>query len=203
MCVGPLGPPRPRRLRANCMRRLHLGAAGGGPWGFWVETRGHPALASSARVVSNLMTQARLPALGAINPCPRPLPLQGGTVLSVIIASLIGSFSLGLASPLLQTFSKGAAAAGRLFSVMERAPGIDASKPGLEPLRVEGAIELKNISFAYVSQSIGVGLCIRGVIKAVYLAMCGQGVIPETLTTCAWDTVLLTRRVPSRPALMC
>jgi ABC-type multidrug transport system fused ATPase/permease subunit len=76
---------------------------------------------------------------------------QGGVVLSVIIASLIGSFSLGLAGPLLQTFSKGAAAAGRLFSVMERAPAIDAGAPGLEPPRTEGTIELKGVSFAYVS----------------------------------------------------
>ncbi|GBF96721.1 ABC transporter B family-like [Raphidocelis subcapitata] len=74
----------------------------------------------------------------------------GGEVVSVIIASLIGSFSLGLGAPVLQNFTKGQAAAGRLRAVRDRAPAIDAAAPGLEPAGgARGEIELRRVAFAY------------------------------------------------------
>lgn len=55
------------------------------------------------------------------------------------------------AGPLLTQFSKGMSAGSRMFAIMQRAPKIDAAAPGLEPAAVKGEIELKNVTFAYVS----------------------------------------------------
>lgn len=41
----------------------------------------------------------------------------GGDVLNVLVAALIGGFSLGQAVPTLGTFAKGCAAGARLFAV--------------------------------------------------------------------------------------
>lgn len=54
--------------------------------------------------------------------------MTGGGVLNVLFAALLGSFSLGLAAPVMQNFSKGASAGVRLFAVIKRKPTIDAGK---------------------------------------------------------------------------
>jgi hypothetical protein len=52
--------------------------------------------------------------------------MTGGGVLNVLFAALLGSFSLGLAAPIVANFSKGASAGARLFAVIQRTPAIDA-----------------------------------------------------------------------------
>lgn len=73
----------------------------------------------------------------------------GGQVLAVLIASLLGSFSLGLAAPILQKFANAASASGRMFSVIDRVPAIDPEAVGEAPESVRGDIELRSVKFAY------------------------------------------------------
>ncbi|GIL71759.1 hypothetical protein Vretimale_808 [Volvox reticuliferus] len=53
----------------------------------------------------------------------------GGTVLQVLVATLMGGFSLGQAAPNLAYFAKGRAAGGRMFWVIERVPDIGDDSP--------------------------------------------------------------------------
>lgn len=65
---------------------------------------------------------------------------------------IAGSISLGLASTSLGAFATARAAGGRLFAMMAREPLVDTdAKGGLEPELVQGAVELRGVSFAYVS----------------------------------------------------
>lgn len=48
----------------------------------------------------------------------------GGKVLQVLVATLMGGFSLGQAAPNLAYFAKGRAAGGRMFRVIDRVPAI-------------------------------------------------------------------------------
>uniref|UniRef100_A0A7S0R4U3 ATP-binding cassette transporter n=1 Tax=Chlamydomonas leiostraca TaxID=1034604 RepID=A0A7S0R4U3_9CHLO len=50
--------------------------------------------------------------------------MEGGTVLAVLIATLMASFALGQASPNFQFFSRGRVAGARLFGVLQRVPGM-------------------------------------------------------------------------------
>ncbi|GIL45935.1 hypothetical protein Vafri_3054 [Volvox africanus] len=105
---------------------------------------------------------------------------SGGTVLMVLVSTLMGGFSLGQAAPNLAYFAKGCAAGGRMFSVIERVPviGDDSSPAGatgksgskkqradggntgadaaalvlLNGAPVRGEIELRNVDFAYPSR---------------------------------------------------
>ncbi len=43
----------------------------------------------------------------------------------VLLAVLLGGFSLGQAAPIFETFSKGCAAAANIFRVIDRVPAID------------------------------------------------------------------------------
>lgn len=56
------------------------------------------------------------------------------------------------AGPLLQQFSKGMSAGGRMFAIMARRPTIDTDAPGESPGDVRGEIELRGVTFAYVSK---------------------------------------------------
>lgn len=74
----------------------------------------------------------------------------GGQVLNVIISVLAGSMSLGQASPCLNAFAAGRAAAFKMFETIDRKPAIDAydtSGKILEDIR--GDIELKDVHFSY------------------------------------------------------
>lgn len=76
---------------------------------------------------------------------------NGGTVVNVLFAAILGAFSLAGALPLLQTFSRGQEAASRLYAVLDREPLI--SLEGGDTLdSVMGRIELKSVAFAYPSQ---------------------------------------------------
>ncbi|KAL4352496.1 hypothetical protein GQ457_06G030810 [Hibiscus cannabinus] len=74
----------------------------------------------------------------------------GGQVLNVIMAILIGSMSLGQASPCMTAFAAGQAAAFKMFETIEREPKIDSydtSGKVLEDIR--GDVELRDIYFSY------------------------------------------------------
>ncbi|KAG2490598.1 hypothetical protein HYH03_010991 [Edaphochlamys debaryana] len=53
----------------------------------------------------------------------------GGTVLQVLVATLMGGFSLGQAAPNLQYFAKGRMAGARMFAVIDRKPAISDEDP--------------------------------------------------------------------------
>ncbi|XP_020267245.1 ABC transporter B family member 4-like isoform X1 [Asparagus officinalis] len=74
----------------------------------------------------------------------------GADVISVIFAVLIGSFSLGQASPCITAFAAGRAAAYKMFETINRKPEIDASDPkGKKPDGFRGDIEFKDVYFSY------------------------------------------------------
>ncbi|KAL6755759.1 MDR-like ABC transporter [Haematococcus lacustris] len=74
----------------------------------------------------------------------------GGQVLQVFTAALVGGFSIGQASPVLEVFAKGRVAGGKLYAVINRIPEIDPDNTSGRILdKVEGTIELRNVSFAY------------------------------------------------------
>ncbi|KAJ6343832.1 hypothetical protein OIU76_005556 [Salix suchowensis] len=74
----------------------------------------------------------------------------GGEVISVIVAVLIGSMSLGQASPSMSAFAAGRAAAYKMFETINRQPEIDAyDKRGKVLDDIHGDIELRDVYFSY------------------------------------------------------
>ncbi|KAL9325737.1 hypothetical protein ACSQ67_006382 [Phaseolus vulgaris] len=74
----------------------------------------------------------------------------GGEVVTVIMAVLIGSMSLGQASPSLSAFSAGQAAAFKMFETIKRKPEIDAyGATGRQIDDICGDIELREVCFSY------------------------------------------------------
>ncbi|KAK9733051.1 hypothetical protein RND81_04G040300 [Saponaria officinalis] len=74
----------------------------------------------------------------------------GGDVISVIIAVLTGSMSLGQASPSMSAFAAGQAAAYKMFETINRKPEIDPYDPSGKILDdIHGDIELRDIYFSY------------------------------------------------------
>lgn len=82
--------------------------------------------------------------------------MSGGDVLAVMMAALLGAYSLGQAAPLLQYFFAGRAAAGRLTALDSIQPEIDVSAPGAKLTRVEGELQLQSVSFEYPSTRVPV-----------------------------------------------
>eukprot|EP00850_Spirogloea_muscicola_P001069 SM000004S14939 [mRNA] locus=s4:296552:303781:- [translate_table: standard] len=75
---------------------------------------------------------------------------NGGQVLSVLFSVIIGGMSLGQASPSLAAFAAGQVAAYKMYAVIDRKPPIDVEdESGLTPPDMAGAIELRNVRFAY------------------------------------------------------
>ncbi|KAI0305296.1 multidrug resistance protein 1 [Multifurca ochricompacta] len=75
---------------------------------------------------------------------------NAGQIINVIMAVLIGSFSLALMAPELQAITNGRGAAAKLFATIDRVPAIDsASEGGLKPSQVTGEITLENVEFNY------------------------------------------------------
>uniref|UniRef100_A0A2N9G6V4 Uncharacterized protein n=1 Tax=Fagus sylvatica TaxID=28930 RepID=A0A2N9G6V4_FAGSY len=78
---------------------------------------------------------------------------NGGEVLNVIIAVLIGSMSLGQASPCMSAFAAGQAAAFKMFETIERKPIIDAyDTKGRTLDDIHGDVELRDVYFSYPSR---------------------------------------------------
>jgi ATP-binding cassette subfamily B (MDR/TAP) protein 1 len=76
-----------------------------------------------------------------------------GIVLNVLLAILIGSFSLAMLAPEMQAVSYARGAAAKLFETIDRVPDIDSSSPdGLKPEKVEGHITFENVAFNYPSR---------------------------------------------------
>ncbi|KAJ6343826.1 hypothetical protein OIU76_005552 [Salix suchowensis] len=75
---------------------------------------------------------------------------SGGSVLNVIVAVLVGSMSLGQASPCLSSFAAGQAAAYKMFETINRKPEIDSSDTRGKILDdISGDVELRDVYFTY------------------------------------------------------
>lgn len=53
------------------------------------------------------------------------------------------------AAPVLQQFAAARASGARMFAVINRKPEIDTDAPGEEPEKVDGTIELREVTFSY------------------------------------------------------
>ncbi|KAL5577120.1 hypothetical protein UlMin_018819 [Ulmus minor] len=75
---------------------------------------------------------------------------DGGRVINVILAVMIGGMSLGQASPNMNSFASGQAAAYKMFETIKRKPKIDAyDTVGTVLEDIRGEIELKDVYFRY------------------------------------------------------
>lgn len=96
--------------------------------------------------------------------------MSGGDVLAVMMAALLGAYSLGQAAPLLQYFLAGRAAAGRLTAVDKLQPGINVDAAGEVLPNVAGELQLQGVSFEYPTWKIRVlndlNLCIPAGVAA-------------------------------------
>lgn len=69
---------------------------------------------------------------------------------SVVFSTLIGATSISMITPQLQALTSAASAASELFSVIEQKSQLDPTDPaGASPPTCEGAIELRDLCFAY------------------------------------------------------
>ncbi|KAK6239564.1 hypothetical protein QUC31_005033 [Theobroma cacao] len=74
----------------------------------------------------------------------------GGQVVSVIVAIMTGSMSLGQASPCINAFASGQAAAFKMFETIERKPNIDAYDTKGKILEdIRGDIDFRDVCFSY------------------------------------------------------
>ncbi|KAH9038538.1 P-loop containing nucleoside triphosphate hydrolase protein [Lactarius pseudohatsudake] len=75
---------------------------------------------------------------------------DAGQIINVILAVLIGSFSLAIMAPDAQAITQACGAAAKIFGTIDRIPAIDsASEDGLKPSQVTGEITLENVEFSY------------------------------------------------------
>ncbi|KAJ5584031.1 ABC multidrug transporter mdr1 [Penicillium hispanicum] len=76
-----------------------------------------------------------------------------GQVLTILMAILIGSFSLGNVSPNGQAFTNAVAAASKIFATIDRSSPVDpTTDEGLILDRVNGDIEFRNVKHIYPSR---------------------------------------------------
>ncbi|XP_056287817.1 bile salt export pump isoform X2 [Pseudoliparis swirei] len=79
--------------------------------------------------------------------------LSPGTLIQVFFGVLMAAMNLGQASPCLEAFATGRAAAKNIFDTIDREPEIDCfSKEGHILDKVKGDIEFHNVSFYYPSR---------------------------------------------------
>lgn len=75
-------------------------------------------------------------------------------VLTIMLAIMIGAFSLGNVAPNAQAFTTSVAAAGKIFNTIDRASPLNPmSDEGKKLENVEGTVELKNIRHIYPSRA--------------------------------------------------
>ena len=75
-------------------------------------------------------------------------------VLTIMLAIMIGAFSLGNVAPNAQAFTTSVAAAGKIFNTIDRASPLNPMDDEGEKLEhVEGTVELKNIRMIYPSRA--------------------------------------------------
>ncbi|XP_037646333.1 bile salt export pump isoform X2 [Sebastes umbrosus] len=79
--------------------------------------------------------------------------LSPGTLIQVFFGVLMAAMHLGQASPCLEAFASGRAAAKNIFDTIDREPEIDCfSEEGHKLDRVKGDIEFRNVTFYYPSR---------------------------------------------------
>src|SRR6186713_842452 len=80
--------------------------------------------------------------------------LDLSAVLTVMMSIMIGAFSLGNVAPNGQAFTTAIAAAGKIFSTIDRTSPLDPSSDAGKKLdHVEGNVELRNIKHIYPSRA--------------------------------------------------
>ncbi|KAJ7436836.1 P-loop containing nucleoside triphosphate hydrolase protein [Mycena latifolia] len=78
---------------------------------------------------------------------------NAGTVVTVFMAIMTGTFSLVILGPEIQAIVLAMGAAGKLFATIDRVPAIDAADPGgSKPAPITGALLLENVRFTYPSR---------------------------------------------------
>jgi len=76
--------------------------------------------------------------------------VDAGTVITVLLSIMIGSFALGMVAPQVSAVTSAMGAAAKLFATIDRVPPIDSADPsGLTPEKVVGGIELNDVKFSY------------------------------------------------------
>ncbi|KAL8633987.1 hypothetical protein Q9189_000233 [Teloschistes chrysophthalmus] len=76
------------------------------------------------------------------------------SVLTIMLAIMIGAFSLGNVAPNAQAFTTSVAAAGKIFATIDRNSPLDPKSEAGEKLdHVQGVVELRNIKHIYPSRS--------------------------------------------------
>ncbi|KAL8739320.1 MAG: hypothetical protein Q9181_000051 [Wetmoreana brouardii] len=76
------------------------------------------------------------------------------SVLTIMLAIMIGAFSLGNVAPNAQAFTTSVAAAGKIFNTIDRVSPLDPKSEAGEKLdHVKGTVELRNIKHIYPSRS--------------------------------------------------
>ncbi|KAF8670746.1 hypothetical protein HU200_050411 [Digitaria exilis] len=79
---------------------------------------------------------------------------NGGMIVSVIMAVMIGAMSLGQATPSVTAFAEGQGAAYRMFKTIERKPDIDIyDTTGIILEDIKGDVELKDVYFSYPTRT--------------------------------------------------
>ncbi|KAL6884597.1 hypothetical protein ACP4OV_010533 [Aristida adscensionis] len=79
---------------------------------------------------------------------------NGGMIISVIMAVMIGAMSLGQAAPSVAAFAEGQGAAYRMFKTIERQPDIDIyDTAGIILDDIMGDVELRDVYFSYPTRS--------------------------------------------------
>ena len=75
-------------------------------------------------------------------------------VLTIMLSIMIGAFSLGNVAPNAQAFTTSVAAAGKIFSTIDRSSPLNPMNEEGEKLEhVEGTVELKNVKMIYPSRA--------------------------------------------------
>ncbi|XP_021562013.1 bile salt export pump [Carlito syrichta] len=76
-----------------------------------------------------------------------------GTLVQIFLGVIVGALNLGNASPCLEAFATGRAAATSIFETIDREPIIDCmSEDGYKLDRIKGEIEFHNVTFHYPSR---------------------------------------------------
>ncbi|KAJ3036334.1 Multidrug resistance protein 1 [Rhizophlyctis rosea] len=80
--------------------------------------------------------------------------MQGGNVMVVFFAMLMGAMALIILPPSISAFGSARGAASKIYATIDRVPAIDsAGEGGYKPDKIVGDIEFKNVEFHYPSRT--------------------------------------------------